>query len=180
MITQKWLKIAQIWFLHDDQHHKLIARNWWLSFPMIIFGVLAILATELCSVTKMDETSRIVIGEKNHEFLAISSWCWSPCKNQIWAIFYRSLDKVHFVKPGFQKKVPLKVRAKFVEQKEKRLAEMEIENPEKAEAQREKKRWQNAETRLKGEKVWKKWLKNSKKNSKNFEKKNPKKNSKYF
>ena len=49
--------------------------------------------------------------------------------------------------------MPLKVRAKFVEQKEKRLAEMEIENPEKAEAQREKKRWQNAETRLKGEKV---------------------------
>ena len=52
-----------------------------------------------------------------------------------------------------QKKVPLKVRAKFVEQKEKRLADMESENPEKAEAQREKKRWQNAEMRLKGEKV---------------------------
>ena len=46
--------------------------------------------------------------------------------------------------------MPLKVRAKFVEQKEKRLADME---PEKAEAAREKKRWQNAETRLKGEKV---------------------------
>ena len=46
--------------------------------------------------------------------------------------------------------MPLKVRAKFVEQKEKRLADME---PEKADAAREKKRWQNAETRLKGEKV---------------------------
>ena len=54
--------------------------------------------------------------------------------------------------------MPLKVRAKFVEQKEKRLAEMEIENPEKAEAQREKKRWQNAETRLKGEKVMKRLI----------------------
>jgi len=53
-------------------------------------------------------------------------------------------------KESLKKKVPLKVRAKFVEQKEKRLADME---PEKAEAAREKKRWQNAETRLKGEKV---------------------------
>ena len=60
--------------------------------------------------------------------------------------------------------MPLKVRAKFVEQKEKRLAEMDAENPEKAEAQREKKRWQNAETRLKGEKVSFFWK------SKNFEK----------
>jgi len=56
-------------------------------------------------------------------------------------------------KQSLKKKVPLKVRAKFVEQKEKRLADMESENPEKAEAQREKKRWQNAEMRLKGEKV---------------------------
>ena len=53
----------------------------------------------------------------------------------------------------FQKQAPLAVRAKFAERKEKRLQDLEIDNPEKAEAMREKKRWQDAETRLKGEKV---------------------------
>ena len=48
---------------------------------------------------------------------------------------------------------PLAVRAALAEKKEKRLQELEEENPEKAEAKKDKIRWQNAETRLKGEKV---------------------------
>ena len=55
---------------------------------------------------------------------------------------------------GFvQRKAPLQVRAKLAAKKEQRLAELEEENPEKAELIKEKKRWKDAETRLKGEKV---------------------------
>ena len=54
---------------------------------------------------------------------------------------------------SFQRKAPLQVRAKLAAKKEQRLAELEEENPEKAELIKEKKRWKDAETRLKGEKV---------------------------
>ena len=54
---------------------------------------------------------------------------------------------------SIQRKAPLQVRAKLAAKKEQRLAELEEENPEKAELIKEKKRWKDAETRLKGEKV---------------------------
>merc|ERR1711962_1618042 len=62
-------------------------------------------------------------------------------------------DPVEKAKLENQKKAPLQVRAKLAAKKEQRLAELEDENPEKAELLKEKKRWKDAETRLKGEKV---------------------------
>jgi len=62
-------------------------------------------------------------------------------------------DPVEKAKLENQKKAPLQVRAKLAAKKEQRLAELEEENPEKAELLKEKKRWKDAETRLKGEKV---------------------------
>ena len=59
------------------------------------------------------------------------------------------MKKKHFL----QRKAPLQVRAKLAAKKEQRLAELEEDNPEKAELLKEKKRWKDAETRLKGEKV---------------------------
>jgi len=62
-------------------------------------------------------------------------------------------DPVEKAKLENQRKAPLQVRAKLAAKKEQRLAELEEENPEKAELIKEKKRWKDAETRLKGEKV---------------------------
>jgi len=62
-------------------------------------------------------------------------------------------DPVEKAKLENQRKAPLQVRAKLAAKKEQRLAELEDENPEKAELLKEKKRWKDAETRLKGEKV---------------------------
>lgn len=62
-------------------------------------------------------------------------------------------DPVEKAKLENQRKAPLQVRAKLAAKKEQRLADLEEENPEKAELIKEKKRWKDAETRLKGEKV---------------------------
>lgn len=62
-------------------------------------------------------------------------------------------DPIEKEKSANKKKAPLAVRAALAEKKEKRLQELEEENPEKAEAKKDKIRWQNAETRLKGDKV---------------------------
>merc|ERR1712131_275789 len=62
-------------------------------------------------------------------------------------------DPVEKAKLENQRKAPLQVRAKLAAKKEQRLAELEEDNPAKAELLKERKRWKDAETRLKGEKV---------------------------
>ena len=71
-------------------------------------------------------------------------------KNKVLPLY--NLIQLSFV---IQKKAPLAVRAALAEKREKRLEELEDQNPEKAEMKKEKIRWANAETRLKGEKVLK-------------------------
>ena len=39
---------------------------------------------------------KIMIEEQSRDFLAVSFWCWSSCKSQIWAIFNHSRDWAKF------------------------------------------------------------------------------------
>jgi len=62
-------------------------------------------------------------------------------------------DPIEAEKQRTKKKKPLEVRLKEAEAREAKIDELEEENPEKAEELREKKKWKDAITRVKGEKV---------------------------
>jgi len=101
---------------------------------------------------KKTKVKTIIDFEKNQ---LINSPVKEPVENGkvIFNKFDLIKDPIEAEKERLKKKKPLQVRVKEAESREAKLDELDEENPEKADELREKKKWKDAITRVKGDKV---------------------------